>query len=91
MQTIIIATKLYDHSMQMYHGVAKRYVPPLHLTNCDVVLVSYEVLRSELYHVTNQESYKTLRHPKRFKNIPSPLPALHWWRVRHRKENGVVC
>ena len=79
-----------DHSIQMYNGVAKGYVSPLLIASCDVVLVSYEVLRSELYHVANQELNKTFRHPKRFKSSPSPLPAIQWWRVRHTKRVGVV-
>lgn len=65
----------------MYPGVAKKYVSPQSLASYDIVLASYEILRSELYHVTSQDFYKKLRHPKRFGCVPSPLPALLWWRV----------
>ena len=64
-----------------YPGVVKSYMSPRELASYDVVLASYESLRSELYHVTSQEFFTKLRHPKRFGSLPSPLPALQWWRV----------
>lgn len=64
-----------------YHGVAKQYISPRELASHDIVLASYETLRSELYHATSQEFIQKLRHSKRFGSLPSPLTALQWWRV----------
>lgn len=64
-----------------YPGVASSYISPRELATYDIILASYEKLRSELYHVTSQEFFKKLRHPKRFGSLPSPLTALQWWRV----------
>ena len=68
---------------QLYEGVkrATGYVSPAELASCDIVLVTYETLRTEFYHATSQEVSWNLRHRKRYVCYPSPLPAVHWWRV----------
>ena len=73
---------MYVH-MQLYEGVkrATGYVPPAELASYDIVLVTYETLRTEFYHATSQEVSWNLRHRKRYVCYPSPLPAVHWWRV----------
>ena len=73
-----------------YTGVVNGYVSPLNLASHDVVLASYESLTSELYHVTSQDFFQKLRHPKRFGSLPSPLTSLLWWRVRRALELGTV-
>lgn len=65
----------------VYPGVARNYMSPIMMAAYDVVLASYEALSQELYHVTSQDFHKKLRYPKRFSCLPSPLPAVHWWRV----------
>ena len=80
----------YMSCVQTYQGVSKKYVSPLTLANCDVVLASYEVLCSELYHVTSIGFNKKLRHPKRFSSYPSPLTAVQWWRVSPMREGWAI-
>lgn len=75
---------MYTYTLtQLYEGVkrATGYVSPAELASYDIVLVTYEALRTEFYHATSQEVSWNLRHRKRYVCYPSPLPAVHWWRV----------
>ena len=49
------------------------------LRNHDVVLTTYNVLASEIHHVTARE--RELRHVKKYQSRLSPLVQLFWWRV----------
>ncbi|CAM9930758.1 unnamed protein product, partial [Ectocarpus sp. 4 AP-2014] len=64
------------------------------LASCDVVLTTFEVLRAEVHHAESRFAgalgdggsavavgRPSLRRKKRYRVIPSPLPALKWWRV----------
>jgi SNF2 family DNA or RNA helicase len=64
------------------------------LAQHDVVLTTYDVLRSEVHHAAaargaasagsgrqQQSSGRTTRYAKPYKVVPSPLTALRWWRV----------
>jgi SNF2-related domain len=66
------------------------------LAQHDVVLTTYDVLRSEVHHAAaaaassttgagssgqQQSSGRTTRYAKTYKVVPSPLTALRWWRV----------
>jgi E3 ubiquitin-protein ligase SHPRH len=79
---LFILNNMYTHA-QLYEGVkrATGYVSPAELASYDIVLVTYEALRTEFYHATSQEVSWNLRHRKRYVCYPSPLPAVHWWRV----------
>lgn len=46
----------------------------------DIVLITYDTLRSELDYVDLQNSNK-LRNPKRFNTTPTPLLSINWWRI----------
>ena len=77
---------VYTHTLahtQLYKGIKRctGYVSPAQLASYDIVLVTYETLRDEFYHATSQEVSWNLRHRKRYVCFPSPLPAVHWWRV----------
>lgn len=62
---------------------------PRYLANADIVLMSFDALKSDLGH-TEDNSYlsrgdsmaeHTLRKRKRYRVVPSPLLSVHWWRV----------
>ena len=62
-----------------YQGVnnADHYVQPFFLADNDVVLVSFETLRSELANANLQSNRScNFRTTKRFMAVPSPLPAV---------------
>ena len=52
---------------------------PLHFEEYDIVLTTYNVLRTELHHadIIRRRS----KFEKRFPAIPSPLMSVQWWRV----------
>ncbi|CAN0150457.1 unnamed protein product, partial [Ectocarpus sp. 12 AP-2014] len=68
---------------------------PKNLASYDVVLTTFEVLRAEVHHAESRFAgalgdggsavavgRPSLRRKKRrYRVIPSPLPALKWWRV----------
>lgn len=65
----------------IYDGVMTTgWISPADLSNYDVVLTDYNVLRSEIYFTKNTDR-KGLRNEKRFLNPTSPLTRVKWWRV----------
>jgi SNF2 family DNA or RNA helicase len=53
---------------------------PKTLADSDIVLTTYDVLRSDLYHVL-ADMPKRLRFDKKYKPMPTPLTAINWWRI----------
>ena len=65
--------------------------------SCDVVVTTYEALKSDIHHdahalaileentadgnVASVGSRRVLRHEKRYEIIPTPFTRLRWWRV----------
>ncbi len=56
------------------------YVQPYDLADNDIVLTTYETLRSELDFINLQHSNR-FRYAKRFNSTPTPLIAVNWWRI----------
>eukprot|EP00980_Cylindrotheca_fusiformis_P019509 scaffold6749_cov113-Cylindrotheca_fusiformis.AAC.9 len=58
-------------------------VHPRVLADADVVLTTFPVLNSELFHSDNQflENGKSIRRKKRYRVVPSPLNSIEWWRI----------
>jgi len=61
---------------------------PKHLADADIVLVTFDVLMSDLGHsnenpfaIGNALGKKSLRSRKRYRVAPSPLASIKWWRV----------
>ncbi|XP_056016724.1 E3 ubiquitin-protein ligase SHPRH-like isoform X5 [Ostrea edulis] len=80
----------------VYNGVNKqKFVQPMTLASQDIVITSYETLRSEINYVdlphSNSESGRKFRHPKRFMAIPSPITAVEWWRICLDEAQMVEC
>ncbi|CAG2112442.1 unnamed protein product, partial [Medioppia subpectinata] len=71
-----------DLNVYVYEGVksAEGYVQPFDLADNDIVLTTYETLRSEIDFVDLHHSNR-FRNPKRFNATPSPLLSINWWRV----------
>nr|XP_032829241.1 E3 ubiquitin-protein ligase SHPRH-like [Petromyzon marinus]XP_032829242.1 E3 ubiquitin-protein ligase SHPRH-like [Petromyzon marinus]XP_032829243.1 E3 ubiquitin-protein ligase SHPRH-like [Petromyzon marinus] len=84
----------------VYNGVKRDgFVQPRKLAQQDVVITTYDVLRSELSYVDlpycnrgvgsaggvdsllSSEGGRRFRQGKRYMALPSPLVAVHWWRV----------
>ena len=64
--------------------VSYRIVRPSQLADYDVILTTYSVLRSDLYHAPTSAtsgSSRPLRQRKRYRVMPSPLPSVQYWRV----------
>ncbi|XP_062583569.1 E3 ubiquitin-protein ligase SHPRH-like [Saccostrea cucullata] len=80
----------------VYNGVNKqRFVQPMMLARQDIVITSYETLRSEINYVdlphSNSENGRKFRHPKRFMATPSPITAVEWWRICLDEAQMVEC
>ena len=64
---------------------SKSYIQPMTLAQQDIVITTYEVLRTELRATlvphSNSEVGRQLRKPKGFMATPSPLTSVQWWRV----------
>ena len=56
------------------------YIFPPNLAKYDIVITSYDVLRSEL-DFSESHDYQHLRNNKRYFSQVSPLKSVHWWRI----------
>ncbi|XP_041108304.1 E3 ubiquitin-protein ligase SHPRH [Polyodon spathula] len=80
----------------VYQGVKKHgFIQPHSLAEQDVVITTYDVLRTELNYVdiphSNSEDGRRFRNQKRYMAIPSPLVAVEWWRVCLDEAQMVEC
>lgn len=80
----------------VYQGVKKDgFLQPHFLAEQDIVIITYDVLRSELNYVdiphSNSENGRRLRNQKRYMAIPSPLVAVEWWRICLDEAQMVEC
>lgn len=80
----------------VYQGVKKHgFIQPHMLAEQDVVITTYDVLRSELNYVdiphSNSNDGRRFRNQKRYMAIPSPLVAVEWWRICLDEAQMVEC
>ncbi|XP_034531577.1 E3 ubiquitin-protein ligase SHPRH [Notolabrus celidotus] len=80
----------------VYQGVKKHgFIQPRMLAEQDVVITTYDVLRSELNYVdiphSNSKDGRRFRNQKRYMAIPSPLVAVEWWRICLDEAQMVEC
>ncbi|XP_057715689.1 E3 ubiquitin-protein ligase SHPRH isoform X2 [Corythoichthys intestinalis] len=80
----------------VYQGVKKHgFIQPRVLAEQDVVITTYDVLRSELNYVdiphSNSHDARRFRNQKRYMAVPSPLVAVEWWRVCLDEAQMVEC
>ncbi|NXU47440.1 SHPRH ligase, partial [Turnix velox] len=80
----------------VYQGVKKHgFLQPHMLAEHEVVITTYDVLRSELNYVdiphSNSEDGRRFRNQKRYMAIPSPLVAVEWWRICLDEAQMVEC
>ncbi|XP_029449895.1 E3 ubiquitin-protein ligase SHPRH [Rhinatrema bivittatum] len=80
----------------VYQGVKKHgFLQPHVLAEQDVVITTYDVLRTELNYVdiphSNSEDGRRFRNQKRYMAIPSPLVAVDWWRICLDEAQMVEC
>lgn len=80
----------------VYQGVKKHgFIQPQVLAEHDVVITTYDVLRSELNYVdiphSNSEDGRRFRNQKRYMAVPSPLVAVQWWRICLDEAQMVEC
>lgn len=85
-----------DVSSQVYQGVKKHgFIQPHMLAKQDVVITTYDVLRSELNYVdiphSNSKDGRRFRNQKRYMAVPSPLVAVEWWRICLDEAQMVEC
>uniref|UniRef100_UPI00398F525C E3 ubiquitin-protein ligase SHPRH isoform X3 n=1 Tax=Pristiophorus japonicus TaxID=55135 RepID=UPI00398F525C len=83
-------------SILVYQGVKKHgFVQPHALAKHEIVITTYDVLRSELNYVdiphSNSDDGRRLRKEKRYMAIPSPLVAVEWWRICLDEAQMVEC
>ncbi|CAH1800276.1 unnamed protein product [Owenia fusiformis] len=94
-EEILKHVKQQGIKVHIYNGVKTKYIQPWTLANQDIVVCTYETLRTELNYVdlphSNSESGRRLRNPKRFMAIPSPIIAVEWWRVCLDEAQMVEC
>ena len=68
-------------------GLSSSITTSRDLASCDVVLTTYEALRSDIHHEAEltqghgSDGKRSLRFEKRYKVIPTPLTRLCWWRI----------
>uniref|UniRef100_A0A8C3AKH1 SNF2 histone linker PHD RING helicase n=1 Tax=Cyclopterus lumpus TaxID=8103 RepID=A0A8C3AKH1_CYCLU len=80
----------------VYQGVKKHgFIQPHVLAEQDVVITTYDVLRSELNYVdiphSNSKDGRRFRNQKRYMAVPSPLVAVEWWRICLDEAQMVEC
>ncbi|XP_065822633.1 E3 ubiquitin-protein ligase SHPRH [Labrus bergylta] len=80
----------------VYQGVKKHgFIQPQMLAEQDVVITTYDVLRSELNYVdiphSNSKDGRRFRNQKRYMAVPSPLVAVEWWRICLDEAQMVEC
>eukprot|EP00062_Callorhinchus_milii_P009757 gi/632953895/ref/XP_007892672.1/ PREDICTED: E3 ubiquitin-protein ligase SHPRH [Callorhinchus milii] len=80
----------------VYQGVKKHgFIQPHMLAKHDIVITTYDVLRSELNYVdiphSNSDDGRRFRNQKRYMAIPSPLVAVEWWRICLDEAQMVEC
>ncbi|XP_061599926.1 E3 ubiquitin-protein ligase SHPRH isoform X2 [Cololabis saira] len=80
----------------VYQGVKKHgFIQPRMLAEQDVVITTYDVLRSELNYVdiphSNSRDGRRFRNQKRYMAVPSPLVAVEWWRICLDEAQMVEC
>ncbi|XP_028912253.1 E3 ubiquitin-protein ligase SHPRH [Ornithorhynchus anatinus] len=80
----------------VYQGVKKHgFLQPHMLAEQDIVITTYDVLRSELNYVdiphSNSEDGRRFRNQKRYMATPSPLVAVEWWRICLDEAQMVEC
>ncbi|KAJ0062914.1 hypothetical protein NL108_008247, partial [Boleophthalmus pectinirostris] len=80
----------------VYQGVKRHgFLQPQMLAEQDVVMTTYDVLRSELNYVdlphSNSEDGRRFRSQKRYMAVPSPLVAVEWWRICLDEAQMVEC
>lgn len=81
---------------QVYQGVKRHgFIQPHVLAEQDVVITTYDVLRTELNYVdlphSNSKDGRRFRNQKRYMAVPSPLVAVEWWRVCLDEAQMVEC
>ncbi|KAF1660929.1 UNVERIFIED_CONTAM: E3 ubiquitin-protein ligase SHPRH, partial [Eudyptes robustus] len=80
----------------VYQGVKKHgFLQPHMLAEQEVVITTYDVLRTELNYVdiphSNSKDGRRFRNQKRYMAIPSPLVAVEWWRICLDEAQMVEC
>lgn len=80
----------------VYQGVKRHgFLQPQMLAEQDVVITTYDVLRSELNYVdiphSNSQDGRRFRNQKRYMAVPSPLVAVEWWRICLDEAQMVEC
>ncbi|KAK3537783.1 hypothetical protein QTP70_018941 [Hemibagrus guttatus] len=83
-------------SLRVYQGVKRHgFIQPHVLAEQDVVITTYDVLRTELNYVdlphSNSKDGRRFRNQKRYMAVPSPLVAVEWWRVCLDEAQMVEC
>ncbi|XP_060708212.1 E3 ubiquitin-protein ligase SHPRH [Hemiscyllium ocellatum] len=88
--------RLSSISILIYQGVKRHgFIQPHALAKHEIVITTYDVLRSELNYVdiphSNSDDGRRLRKEKRYMAIPSPLVAVEWWRICLDEAQMVEC
>ena len=69
-------------NVKIYEGMGvEGHITPEHLASYDIVITTYEALRSDIYHCGLGSNTRVLRYEKKYEAKESPLPLIHWWRV----------